>query len=78
MVNSPFNKVVIGGQVKMLANGAIKYKSFSKQNEKMMVTGDFVISMGTETIETLGTNYPTPGLTIKRRYTNIWQKQNGN
>lgn len=49
----------------MVANGAIKYSSFLKQNKKMKVIGDVVISISTETVETLGTNYPTPGHNIK-------------
>ena len=78
MVNAPINRVVIGGQVKMVASGFIKYSSFDLQNEQTMVKGDLVITMGRETVVTLGSNYPTAGLTIHRRYTQVWQKQNGN
>ena len=78
LVNSPMDKIVAGGQVKMVADGIIKYKSLVRTNEKMMQKGDLVISMGKETLETLGSNYPTPGQMVVRRYTNIWQKQNGN
>lgn len=78
MVNAPSNRVVIGGQVKMVTSGFIKYSSFVLENEQTMVKGDLVITMGTETVVTLGSNYPTAGLTVHRRYTQVWQKQNGN
>lgn len=78
IVNAPINKIVLGGQVKMVASGFIKYKSLESHNEKMIVKDNLIISMGTETLETLGSNYPTAGQMVVRRYTNIWQKQNGN
>lgn len=78
MVNAPINKVVIGGQVKMVAAGFIKYSSFVLENEQAMVKGDLVITMGREKVVTLGGNYPEPGKTVQRRYTQVWQKQNGN
>lgn len=78
MVNAPSNRVAIGGQVKMVASGFIKYSSFILENEQTMVKGDLVITLGRETIVTLGSNYPTAGLTVHRRYTQVWQKQNGN
>ena len=77
MVNSPNNKVVIGGQVKMVASGFIKYSSFVLENEQTMVKDDLVITMGKETVVTSGGNYPTAGKTVHRRYTQVWQKQNG-
>ena len=78
MVNAPINKVVIGGQVKLVAAGVIKYSSFVLENEQTMVKGDLVITMGKETVVTLGSNYPVAGKTVHRRYTQVWQKQNGN
>jgi len=78
MVNAPINKVVIGGQVKMVAAGVIKYSSFVLENEQTMVKGDLVITMGKETVVTLGSNYPVAGKTVHRRYTQVWQKQNSN
>jgi hypothetical protein len=78
MVNAPINKVVIGGQVKMVAAGVIKYSSFVLENEQTMVKGDLVITMGKETVVTLGSNYPVAGKTVHRRYTQVWQKQDGN
>ena len=76
IVNAPINKVVVGGQIKMVASGFIRYKSLESHNERMMVKDNLVISMGTETLGTLGGNYPTSGQMITRRYTNFWQKQN--
>ncbi len=77
MVNAPVNKVIIGGQVKMVTSGFIEYESYVVENEAMMVKGDFVISMGKETVVTKGKNYAESGKTVHRRYTNIWQRQNG-
>jgi hypothetical protein len=78
MVNAPINKVVTGGQVKMVAAGIIKYSSFVLENEQTMVQEDLVITMGHETVVTLGSNYPVAGKTVHRRYTQVWQKQHGN
>jgi hypothetical protein len=77
MVNAPINKVVTGGQLKMVASGFIKYSSFVLENEQTLVKEDIVITMGKETVVTLGSNYPEAGKTVYRRYTDIWQKQNG-
>ncbi|QAA80919.1 nuclear transport factor 2 family protein [Aequorivita sp. H23M31] len=78
IVNAPINRVVVGGQIKMVASGFIRYKSLESHNEKIMVKDNLVISMGTETLETLGSNYPQAGRMVTRRYTNIWQKQGDN
>lgn len=75
-VNAPINKVVKGGQLKMVAAGFIKYAAYTLNPEQMLIKDNLVISMGSETVVTLGPNYPTAGMTVTRRYTNIWQKQN--
>ena len=42
----------------MVTAGVIKYSSFALENEKAMVKGDFVITMGKETVITLGSITP--------------------
>ncbi len=75
MVNSPRNNVLIGGQVEMVMAGIISYSSYIHDMEKILITGDMVISMGSETVVPVMGN-PNGGKTIKRRYTNIYQKEN--
>jgi hypothetical protein len=77
MVNAPTNRVVTGGQVEMVMAGAISYSSYTKEIEKIFIKGDLVITMGNETVVPAIGN-PRAGQTIKRRYTNIWVKENGN
>ena len=76
MVNSPRNNVLTGGQVEMVMAGIISYTSYTHDMEKILITGDLVISMGSETVVPVMGN-PNGGKTIKRRYTNIYQKENG-
>jgi preprotein translocase subunit Sec61beta len=76
MVNSPRNTVLTGGQVEMVMAGIISYSSYKHELEKILITGDIVISMGSETVVPVMGN-PNGGQTIKRRYTNIYQKENG-
>ena len=76
VVNSPRNTVVTGGQVEMVMAGIISYTSYKHELEKILIKGDIVISMGNETVAPVMGN-PNGGQTIKRRYTNIYQKENG-
>ena len=76
MVNAPTNMVVYGGQVEMVMSGKISYTLFTGEMEQLKVIGDIVITMGHETV------VPSPGnrnagQTIQRRYTHIWQRNNG-
>jgi ketosteroid isomerase-like protein len=77
MVNAPFNRVTMGSQevIDLVKKGAISYSSFTRNIEQVMVKGDMVITMGSEEVVPDG-NSPDSGKTIKRRYTNIWTKQN--
>jgi Domain of unknown function (DUF4440) len=76
MVNAPVNRVVTGGQVEMVMAGAISYTSYILEIEKILIKGDLVITMGNETVVPVMGN-PKGGQTIKRRYTQIWIKENG-
>ncbi len=75
VVNSPRNTVVTGGQVEMVMAGIISYTTYKHDLEKILVNGDIVISMGSETVVPVMGN-PNGGQTIKRRYTNIYKKEN--
>ena len=77
MVNAPLNRVVTGGQVKMVMTGFISYSSYTIEIEKILIKGDVVITMGNETVVPVMGN-PKGGQTIKRRYTQIWMKEHGN
>lgn len=78
MVNNPFNRVVHGRQevIDRIESGFINYSSFEREIESIMILDDIVIVMGLETIIPLGGGYET-GLTIHRRYTNIWKQKDG-
>lgn len=76
-VNSPFNSIEAGGK-STLDRPVIKrlsYLKFDRNIEKVLVKGDVVISMGNEFLVEKGQSGEA-GRTIKRRFTNIWMKQN--
>ena len=50
--------------------------SFSRETEQVIVRGDIVFAMGSETVVP-AEDQLKPGQTIKRRYTNIWMKKEG-
>lgn len=54
----------------------MSYSSFTREIEHIQVKGDVVFSMGSEVVVPVG-NVPNAGQTVKRRYTNIWMKENG-
>lgn len=74
-VNNPFNQVVksSGGRVR---TGAVTYASFERSIESIQVIGDTVVSMGSEVVVPSGKSIGA-GTTIRRRYTNIWMKRDG-
>ena len=77
-VNTPFNTVVEGGKntLDRPVITRLNYLRFERNTEKVLVKGDVVITMGNELVVEKGENGEA-GRTIKRRYTNIWMKQNG-
>jgi ketosteroid isomerase-like protein len=74
-VNNPFNQVVrsSGGRVR---TGAVTYASFVRNIESIQVHGDTVIAMGNEVVVPSGKSVGA-GTTIRRRYTNVWMKRDG-
>ena len=77
IVNSPDNVIVFAGKTAVDRPVLKRPKtSFTREIEKITIRGAFVISMGSETVVPAG-DQPNPGQIVKRRYTNIWEKQNG-
>ena len=76
VVNAPFNRIVLGHQLDSVKADTRHYSLFKREVEQVLVKGDVAISMGNETIEFIGNN-PDAGKVTKRRYTNIWLKENG-
>jgi len=76
MVNAPFNRIVLGHQLDSVKADTRRYAFFKREVEQVLVKNDIAISMGNETIEFIGNN-PEAGKVTKRRYTNIWLKENG-
>ena len=77
VVNSPQNKIVFAG--KTAADRPVMQRaraSYTKEVEQIIIRGNFVFSMGGETIVPAGDD-PHAGQIVKRRYTNIWEKQEG-
>ena len=76
LVNAPSNRIVISDDaVARPVITQMSYASFTREIEQIMVRGDVVFSMGSE-IVVPAEGSPNAGKEIKRRYTNIWMKQN--
>jgi hypothetical protein len=74
LVNSPLNIVVDkSGGLSALSNGLIHYSTYVKFIEKIALHGNMAIVMGMETVIPTG-KAGDAGKTVKRRYTNIWLK----
>lgn len=78
MVNTPRNNVAPDRNAvfDIQRSGLINYSSFTRVVEKMQVQKEVVITMGYETYVP-GENLPRAGQTIKRRFTNVWLKKDG-
>lgn len=74
-VNNPFNEVVkaSAGPVR---TGALTYSSFVRNIESIQIHGNTAIAMGNEVVVPSGKSAGA-GTTIRRRYTNIWMKRDG-
>lgn len=78
VVNAPNNQVVpaTGNPFDRPVIKNTTYSSFTREIEHIQIQEGTVFSMGHETVVP-GSNMPNAGQTIKRRYTNIWMKENG-
>jgi ketosteroid isomerase-like protein len=77
-VNSPRNQIVNGREelFALIRNGVTNYSSFVREPEAVLIHGNTVVVLGSETIKPTG-NAPGAGQIVRRRYTNIWMKRNG-
>lgn len=77
IVNSPDNVVVLPGKT-AVDRPVLKRSrtSFIREIEHIIIRGNTAITMGNETVVPTG-DQPNTGQTIKRRYTNIWMKNDG-
>ena len=77
-VNTPFNRITFSSKdlFDLVKAGAINFSSFTREVEAIFIRDNVAISMGNESVVPVGNN-PKAGQTIKRRYTNIWMKRNG-
>jgi len=77
-VNNPGNEISKGRKeiVRLVRAGIIKYSSFVREAESVLLHRNTVIVMGLETVKPIG-NAPGAGQILRRRYTNIWMKRNG-
>jgi len=77
VVNNPDNKVVLANANPLDRPVLTKPRtSFTREVEHITVRGDIAFSMGNETVVPAG-DLPASGQTVKRRYTNIWMKVDG-
>jgi hypothetical protein len=79
-VNRPAGLVSTRDKIlELVLTDTISVSGFKSEVEYIRVTKDFVVSMGNETV-TGSMNSPSPiaGKTVKRRFTHIWIKENGN
>jgi ketosteroid isomerase-like protein len=81
VVNAPNNQVVRGKRAVLddfVRTGIINFSSFERDIEWMRMEGDFVVTMGLETLRALADS-PANGLrageTARRRFTNIWKRE---
>jgi len=81
VVNAPNNQVVRGKRAVLddfVRTGIINFSSFERDIEFIQVEGDFVITMGLETLRALADS-PANGLRAgemtRRRFTNIWKRE---
>lgn len=78
VVNAPNNRVVVseGDIASRPVIAHMGYASFTREIEQILVRGNVVFCMGNEVVMP-AENYPRAGKEIRRRYTNVWMKENG-
>ncbi|MEO6723319.1 MAG: nuclear transport factor 2 family protein [Ferruginibacter sp.] len=74
-VNSPDNVIVFAGKT-TLDRPVLKRArtAFTREIELVTIKGNFAFSMGSETVIPVD-DKQQPGQVVKRRFTNIWEKQ---
>lgn len=75
VVNAPDNKINFAGRTTLDRPVLRRSRtSLTRDVEQVIISGNTVFSMGSETVVTEHEGNPQ---TVKRRYTNIWMKRNG-
>ncbi|PKN88484.1 MAG: DUF4440 domain-containing protein [Chloroflexi bacterium HGW-Chloroflexi-8] len=76
IVNNPQNKISTsrGNVLALIKQGLIGYTAFERRIESIRINADIAIVMGAELVEPIG-DAPRAGMTVERRFTNIWRKQ---
>ena len=76
VVNAPTNKITTLQDLKILmSKGEVDMEVFERVTERVTFIENCAIAMGHETLQPTG-KMPYAGKTVKRRYTNIWMKNN--
>jgi ketosteroid isomerase-like protein len=75
IVNNPQNGITPNrdGVIDRVKRGLIRYSRYDLKIDAIRVRGDLAIVMGSETVLPVG-DAPRAGQTVRRRYTNIWQR----
>ncbi|MEJ8756083.1 nuclear transport factor 2 family protein [Pontibacter sp. H259] len=77
VVQNPENSIVGFRQImQRIRSGKINYSAFERQIDSVVLVNGIAVIMGLETVTPKG-NSQKAGKTIKRRFTNIWTKENG-
>ena len=77
LVNSPRYDVLDKGQlIELVRSGALTTASFSQSIDRIRRYGDMAVVMGSDAV-VFGAPAPNAGRAIRRRFTDIWQYQNG-
>jgi ketosteroid isomerase-like protein len=77
-VNHPTNRIVKEKKelLDLIRKGVIRYTSFKRFPEIFLYFDNMVVVMGSETVVP-AKGAPNEGITLQRRYTNIWMKRDG-
>lgn len=76
VVHAPTNRILTFNQLKhLIRTGEVDMELFERITEKVTFIENIAIAMGNETLNPTG-KMPNAGKTVKRRYTNIWMKNN--
>lgn len=77
-VNHPTNRIVKEKQelLGLIRQGVIRYTAFARTPETFLFFPDMVVVMGHETVVP-AKGAPNEGMTLLRRYTNVWLKREG-
>lgn len=77
VVNAPHNKLLVGidATLDMVRKGVIDFERFDRMVERVEISEDVAVSMGSETI--MQKRGPQAGELIHRRYTNVWRQSDG-